>query len=972
LDEQNQRIADDLAGIFQGELRFDSVARELYSTDASIYQIHPLGVAFPRHTDDVVTLAQYACENHIPLIARGSGSGLAGGALGAGLIVDFSRHMREILALDSDIVRVQTGVVRDQLNQFLRPYGRYYPPDPAGTAVTTVGGMLAVDAGGSHAVRVGSARNHVKSIEIVLADGTCFEAGTHHRWSSETGSQRRNEIVTRINQIVTEHQLLIQERQKPQIRNCSGYHLRSVLQNDEIHLPRLLVGSEGTLALFTSATLQTLAIPEFRTAALVVYSDLEQALEAVPEIVTLEPSACDLLDRRLLSLARDSSLQFASLIPATAAAGLLIEHVGYSERQAQDLLARTLRLVRELDPSVVVAAEAHTFDDVEQMWSLPQRVVPLLNQLRGETRPWPLVEDIAVPPAALRDFLLKAQRVFQKHWITASLYAHAASGQVHFRPFLKSPSPENAEQIESLARELYEIAIACGGTISGEHGNGLARTAFIRTEYGPLYRIFQKVKETFDPEGLLNPDKIISNDPRLTIRNFRRPLTTGEPNPLVPLQLEWRPDELAETTSRCNGCGDCRTQSASARMCPFFHVDQLEDASPRGKASLMRSIVNGTIDPKTFSTDQAKTLADLCFNCKQCHMECPSQVNIPALAIEAKAQNVAAMGLSNADYILSRAHSFGRLGCRISPFANWALAHSGIRWLMEQLLGISQHRRLPRFSRGEFLNSVQGHPQNVEAADAVYFVDHFVNYHDHELGRAFLRILQHHGIRVAIPAGQVASGMAMVSVGDLDAAREMAETNVRVLAEYAREGRPIICTEPTAAVCLKYEYPRLIRSPDVELVAEHTIEAGTYLLNLQQKGKLNTGFSELPLQLKYHTPCHLKYLTPQTPLATLLKNIPGLQIEHLQAGCSGIAGAFGITARNFNSSMTMGKLLVEQMESLDLHAGVTECSSCRMQMEQQASVPTLHPLKILALSYGLLPELAQRLQQMRPAGLTMS
>ena len=972
MDEQQQRIAEDLAGLFHGELRFDAVTREVYSTDASIYQIQPLGVAYPRHRDDVVTLVQYASENELPLIPRGAGSGLAGGALGRGIIVDCARHFTKIESISDTTVRVQSGVVRNQLNHELKKHGRYFAPDPASTAMTTVGGMLAVDAAGSRAIRVGSVRDHVERIETVVADGSWFEAGKHHRWLSD-GSPRLIELVRRVNQVVSKHQELIQQRQPRGRRNCSGYHLSSVQEGDHIDLARLLVGSEGTLGIFTAATLNTLPLPEHRAAALILFRDLEPALEAVQQICPLEPSACDLLDRRLLSLARDSHPQFQQLIPANAEAGLLIEQHGLNKRHASDWLRGTLALVRQIDPTANIAAEAHTFDEVEALWALPYRVVPLLNQLRGESRALPFVEDIAVPPAVLRDFLIRAHKVFQKHWLTASLYAHAASGQVHFRPFMKPPSAESGQQIESLSRELYEVAISCGGTISGEHGNGLARTAFLRTEYGPLYRVFQEIKQVFDPLGILNPEKIVSNDAHLTIRDFRPLLIEGdEENPLIPLQLQWEKGDFVDTIQRCNGCGDCRRQNETVRMCPFFHLDQIEEASPRSKASLMRSIATGKADPKTFSTDEAKQLADQCFNCKQCHLECPSQVDIPALAIEAKAQCVSAVGLSNSDYVLSRAHTFGRLGCRFSPLANWAIAHSGMRWLMEKLLGISRHRRLPKFARGEFVRQHRHSDPSIEACDAVYFVDHFVNYHDHDLGNAFLRVMKHNDVRITVPQGQVASGMAMISVGDLDAARELAETNIRILAEYAREGRPILCTEPTAVVCLKYEYPRLLNKPDVHLVAQNTFDAGDYLRTRQQSGKLRTDFTELQMDVRYHTPCHLKYLGAPSALAELLTLVPGMRVQSIDRGCSGMAGAFGLTSHNYERSLKMGERLIVEMQQPGFHAGTTECSSCRMQMEQQSRVATLHPLKLLALAYGLMPELNARLSKMAPAGLVLS
>jgi len=980
VDDLQQRISEDLTGVFEGELRFDGVARQTYSTDASLYQMLPLGVACPRHEQDVVTIARYAREHYLPLIPRGGGTGLAGGAIGSGLVVDFSRHMNHIESIDTETVRVQPGVVREQLNRRLREYGRYFAPDPSNSRVTTIGGMIGVDAAGSHAVRVGATRDHVKHMRLVLASGVVLDAGLETLGrpfpadASESDPERvRHELLHRLAQLLEVNSQLIHDRQPPLLRNCAGYHLRTLMHRQELNLPRLIVGSEGTLAMCTSATLHTSPLPAHRGAVLLLFGALESAIRAVQGITEQQPSACDLLDRRLLSLAREEDERFETLIPAAAEAALLVEQTGYSQAQVADRLQSCIARARESDRSVFVAGETYVPDEVDLLWSLPYRVVPLLTALRGETRPVPIVEDLAVPPEALHDFLVRAQRVFQKHWVTASLYAHASSGQVHFRPFLRWPTMADGGQLESLARELYEVVFAFGGTISGEHGDGLSRTSFLRSQYGPLYRVFKQVKDLFDPHNLMNPGKIISDDPHLTIKNFRPQPGKVEPEPqLVELQLQWNPGALPEAVARCNGCGVCRTQNLHERMCPFFHLESNEEASPRAKANLLRGVVTGTIDPRELTTERAKELADSCFNCRQCVLECPAQVDIPAFVQEIRASYVNANGLSRADWALSRAHSFGRLGTAFSPLANWALNNSGFRWMLQRLIGISQHRRLPQFARRTFLDLVRNTlSDRRRIADGkrpvVLFVDHFVNFHDPELGFALVAILEHHGIDVYVPPVQTASGMAMITAGDLDAARELALTNLRSFGELAREGMTILCTEPTAAVCLKQDYPRLVTHPDLAALTSQVTEAGTYLKLLAEQGRLKKDFTPLDLQVAYHTPCHLRALEVGTPLADLVELIPGLTLHRIEKGCSGMAGAFGLTASKFETSMQIGEALMVEMQRPDLQLGTTECSGCKLQMEQQTTTPTLHPLKLLALAYGYLPEIRQKLAPNRRA-----
>jgi FAD/FMN-containing dehydrogenase/Fe-S oxidoreductase len=981
VDDQQQRIAEDLKGAFEGDLLFDPLSCMQYASDGSLHQVRPLGVARPRSRDDVALLAHYAYDQRIPLVARGSGTGLAGGCVGAGLIVDFSRFMRTIERIDDATVRVQTGVIREHLNRELRKIERYFPPDPSGSAITTIGGMLGVDAAGSHAIRVGSTRDHVVSIETVLAEGAVIEAGLEPLIDPEPANgnglesisalrQRdpKRAIVDQIGRLLSEQQELIRRHQPPLVRNVAGYHLRTVLGRHEINLPRLLVGSEGTLGLFTAATLHTSPLPAHRGVALVLFGQLEPAVRAVPLIADQQPSACDLMDRRLIALARETDPRFEAMIPKTAEAALLVEQTGFTREQVQSRLRMVLTAIRSVDSSAVVAAQADEPAGIDFLWSMPYRVVPLLTGLKGATRPLPFIEDISIPPSGLGEFLVLAQRVLQRHQVTASLYAHAASGQIHLRPFLANPKPQNAEALEALASDLYEVTFACEGSVSGEHGDGLSRTQFLKKQYGPLYSVFGQVKNIFDPRGILNPGKIVEDDPHLSIRHLRRTAIRGEDAPLVDLHLSWSRDQLADAVEECNHCGHCRTLEDELRMCPFNRIDPREEAAPRSKASALEAVLSGSIDAREMSTEHMKHLVDLCFNCKQCQLECPAHVDIPHLVIEARAQYVAANGLSRADWVLSRAHSFGRLGSTLAPFMNWALKNSGVRWLLERAIGIARDRKLPPFARRTFLTQVErSHGDrrvlSRKPRPVVYFVDHFANYHDPDLGWAFVRVMEHLGVHVFVPPTQLGSGMAMISAGDLEAAREVANHNLQTLGELAARGFWIVCTEPAAVVALSQEYPRLTDHPDAAAVAARVIGAGDYLKRTCTTEQLMAGLKSLgPLTVGYHTPCHLKAVSPDRALVDILRLIPNLDLRLIDKGCSGMAGAFGLTRDNFATSLEIGRGLMREMQQPDIVLGTTECSSCRIQMQQGTQKATVHPLKLLAIAYGLMPELTRQLQ----------
>ncbi len=1018
MEDRGRQLVEDLADALEGEIRADDVIRALYATDASLYEIKPLAVAFPRSSADVALLATYASSNDLPLIPRGSGTGLAGGCLGAGIVVDFSRHMNRLISVDGEFVRVQPGITRAKMNAELRQHGRYFAPDPSSSDITTVGGMVGVDAAGSHAFRVGSTRDHVQSLQCVFMGGQTLELGREPTGrafairqpvagvpaepfgkrsdilppvrnetlplTSLTPATRKADLIERLSALLAEDADTIRQHQPMLLRNSSGYMLRGVLQRQTIDLPRMIVGSEGTLVLVTEVTLHTLPLPEHRGMMVIMFASMSTALQAMQLLLIMEPSACDLLDRRLLSLGRDADNRFDDVVHPNAEAGLFIEFNGISSEDIQRRMANARILIQSSDFQHAITRTTVELEDVEFLWTLPSRVVSLLANLKGESRPLPFVEDIAVPPERISEFLTLAQRTFQKHEVTATLYAHAASGQLHLRPMLPAPTPGHSEIIEAIARDLYRHVKSVGGTISGEHGDGLARTAFIRSQYGPLYRTFQQIKDIFDPQQLLNPDKIISNDGQLTVRHLRNPVihnpdvaSSSQANLLPVLNLNWDNQQAMDVAAHCNGCGTCRSVEGSLRMCPFYHEDQIEEHSPRAKANLIRRLLSGSEAAEAIHSPAFDRVADSCFNCKQCEQECPSGVDIPHLMLELRSQRVAVNGLSKADWLLSRFHTYAKFAARFRIMANRLMRYGVFRNILQKAVGIAEKRRLPRFANRAFMKSARVLSEHNSVAPnsptptVVYFVDYFANHHDPDLAEAFVRILQHNGYRVYIPREQTVSGMAMIAVGDLEAAREVADANITELSEAARDGYPIVCTEPSAALCLKHEYPKISKHPDTEFVASQTFDAGTFLWNLHQRDKLKTDFEPLNVSVAYHTPCHVKALGTETGLCNLLSLIPGVDVVQIEKGCSGMAGTFGLAAEHFEQSLSIGAELIQEMRKTHVNAGVTDCSSCRMQMEQAATIPTVHPLKLMALAYGLMPELAASLKS-RPFGSVMS
>jgi Fe-S oxidoreductase len=630
--------------------------------------------------------------------------------------------------------------------------------------------------------------------------------------------------------------------------------------------------------------------------------------------------------------------------------------------------------------------------------------------MKGDRRALPFVEDIAIDPTKLPEFLQSVHKILNENEVTASIFSHAPQGTVHIRPFMSLSDPAEVPRMHRLANQLFELVLEFNGTVSGAHGDGLSRTWFLRRQYGQLYNVFSDVKKIFDPLNVFNPGKIVGHPYSGLGDNLRKVVVSnsflgppladesttdktmagdsglaektapdsgrtsdavvrnpGSANPVasaLPVfepALNWQLPQIALAARNCNGCGRCRTNAPQERMCPVFRLAPREEASPRAKANLMRGVVTGQLDPAKLAQDEFKQIADLCVNCHQCRLECPAGVDIPKLMVEAKAQFYATNGMKISDWLLTRLDWLYQLAGQSPAITNRLLKSRSARWLLDRIVGISQGRKLPLFSRQNFARWSQRQklhrPSKRQSRKIVYFVDAYANWNDTELGQALVRVLEHNGIDVLVPSGQNVSGMSLISEGSVTRAKRLAQRNVELLAEWVRLGYKIVTTEPSAALALKHEYLNLLDDPDAVLVSENTIDASSFLLQLHLSGDLELDFRPVNASIGYHLPCHQKALGNDIPAMKLLQLIPGLQVELIEKGCSGMAGTFGIKRKNYLRSLRMGFALINAMRSTDIIAGTTECSTCKIQMEQGTTKPTVHPIKILAMAYGLMPGL---------------
>ncbi|HKB08017.1 MAG TPA: anaerobic glycerol-3-phosphate dehydrogenase subunit C [Candidatus Polarisedimenticolia bacterium] len=948
-DREAAAVADDLRRRVEGEVLFDPIHRTLYSTAACIYQIMPLGAVVARHEGDVLAVLDYARQNHIPITARGGGSGLAGQTLGRGIVLDFSKHFQGIADIDAKhgTVRVQPGVVQARLNRVLRRHGMHFAPDPSSAAWCTVGGMLANNAGGSHTVKRGATRENTASVRAALVDGTVIDTEPlpppgQGVW--KPGAQAR--LASGLHEITRRHRESIDRHQPSTRRNASGYALREAVAGP-IDLAQVLVGSEGTLGLILDATLRIAPLPKSKATALVLFDDLEKSGAAVVEILSFDPSAVELLDRTFVQVVREADPKTGATLPDATEAILIVELEGDEIKEVQDRMGRlAAALTGRLGLATDVRRAARP-EDTARIWAVRKAASPILSRREGTRRNTRFIEDAAVHPEQMAEFVRRLRELLRRHGLQAAIFGHAGDCNLHCNPMLNQKDPRDLALMETMAEEFTDLVIDMGGSLSGEHGDGRLRTPYLRRAYGPLVEAFQEVKRLFDPTGILNPG-IIVHDGRSGLLDDLR---YGEAYRRVPTATTIDDGIWQKEIEKCHGCGACRN------YCPVAVATQDEAATARAKANLLRAVISGRLDPGALATDAFKSVMDLCVNCQLCHSECPTAIDIPGMAVMAKEVYVRSRGKDTAERVLTNPGPMLRVGTMLAPLANAALRFGPGRRLMAMMTGVASRRDMAPFDRSPLRTRVPS--VDPGGRRVAYFHGCFGGYQDVEgEGRAAVELLEALGCTVAIPP-QECCGIAAITYGHLDDVRASAERNVAALLDLTRRGYEVVYSAPSCGLALVEDYPRLLGTPQSEVLARHIHDIHQYVLDiLEAEPETRARLRSVPVRLTYHNPCHMQARGLGDAVVRLLSLVPEVEVVPIvQDHCCGIAGTFGMKEKNFALSMRMGAPLFESIEQTGVGVVATGCGTCKIQIEQGSGLPVVHPIRIVRDSFlgGPLP-----------------
>ncbi|HZZ43088.1 MAG TPA: FAD-linked oxidase C-terminal domain-containing protein [Tepidisphaeraceae bacterium] len=962
-----EKLSGDLGRVLKGSYKLDGHHRLLYATDASLYQVLPIGVVFPEDAEDVRGVLSYCNANRIGVLPRGGGTSLAGQCTNKALVMDLSPKMRRVLSVDGDRCVVEPGITVEELNRHLMKTGMLFAPDPATVAQASIGGCIGNNAAGARSIRYGRTSENVAGVEVVLTSG--------HRFWLEPGAGRRDpaagNLARSVMGICAKYAELIRERFPKTIRRNAGYGLDLVLAQmdrgvsaEDLDLSGLICGSEGTLAAVVAAKLKLHPVPKYKSLAIASFRNLEECLDAVNPILTTNPSAVELLDDVVLEAAAGNTqcreyLKWLPEVEGKSPAAVL--YIEYTSAVSQAEVEESFGKLMERVPGVRVV----NYTDGKAMgdlWALRKAGEPLLHGLSGHRKPHTFVEDNAVPVENLPRFVAEFKKIVARHGTKAAYYAHASVGVLHVRPLIDLHDEKDLVAMRGIAVEVADLARECGGVMSGEHGDGRVRGPLLERFYGKeLMGAFRELKNLFDPAGVLNPGNIVTPGAVETITQNLRINAIEEKADLSKIETYYSYEDqegFRGALEACNGAGVCR-KTAVGTMCPSYRATLDERHATRGRGNALRTALTGQVsesgEPVWDDAGTMETL-DLCLSCKACKSECPTNVDVARLKAEYTAQRYARKGVPLAARVFGNVRTLNRMGAMMPGVANWVNRLSVVRSVVGRVLGVAKERSIPAFSRSLY-KRVGPRAKALGLAVSprvVLFGDCFVTYNESDIGVAAVKVLEGCGYEVVVPRSGCC-GRAMMSTGLLADAIRTAEGTIAQLREYIEDPNvaAVVVAEPSCLSAFKDDWLQLKMGTPMEL--RKKLAGKAYLIE-EFVEKFWEGHPKRPVFKKadgavmLHGHCHQKALWGDGTSAGLLKRVAGGEnVTVIPSGCCGMAGAFGYTQGHYEVSMKIGELSlfgpIRGNKEAEICAPGT---SCRHQIHDGTGRKSVHPIEWVA------------------------
>jgi len=938
MDVNNKAVASDLSKKISGEVLFDDISRVLFSTAACMYQIKPIGVVIPKNLDDVIYTVKYCKDNSIPLIGRGAGTSLAGQSIGHGIVLVFNKYFKNISSVnpETNSVHVEPGVVLAELNKRLASVNLMFGPDPSSGNQCTIGGMIGTNAAGAHTVKYGATKDNILELEVVTADGelVSFKGGLHE--PSTAIEKKIFDLISPSYQTIKDH--------FPRVsKNSSGYNLLESVSKDGVDLTRLVCGSEGTLGVVVGATLKLVPVPKAKTNLIAYFKSYVDAGTAAVESLRFNPSAVEMLDKTFTRAAMGIDPDIDALLKHDFVSILIFEfEEGTKEKAEQKIfeLENDLRRLKLSDKIII----PRNSSEMTRLWRIRKEASAIFYRIETPGKKTSFVDDVAVPVNKFPDYLLGAQRIFSNYKLDCAFYGHAGSGNTHAIALLDLKKPDHIAKIDPISSEIYDLTISLGGTLSGEHGDGLLRTPFLERLYGKeVYSLFKRVKDILDPARILNPGKIIADQETSIVHDLRYGISYHRVKTGTSLDDETTAHEI----EKCHGCGVCLS------YCPTALATNDERATPRAKGNILRAIISGNLDQNYIENYEFKSVLDYCFNCKLCLTECPTGIDIPGIVIEAKTAYMRRTGQARQDKFINKLPVLSA-AASLLPTLSTISANMGIlRKPLEKIYGIDARRKLPAFHKPLYKRFGINRKLNNPQRKVIYFSGCYANFNDvNGEGIATIEVLRRNKIDVRILDTLRCCGIAKITTGNVDAVVEDAAWNVAELYRYVIDGFDVVFSAPSCGLAIKEDYPKILQTEEAKRVAAHVFEFSDYLWRIYTNGELNTNFGPIKKRITYHNPCHSVPMGVTNQPLKLLRLIPELDVVELDEDkCCGMAGTFGMKTQFYDLSLKIGESLFSQINKIDAGEVVTTCGTCNIQISQGTGKNVIHLAKILYGSY---------------------